>query len=576
VNAVNAVKAVIVVISFLLIPVLAVASAITCTTVVLRIYLGTAWRACRPSAAVSIDAIPLDSGERDPAYSAYLVRQVFLDARDAVQGAWADVTDTAGEASARAFRVLIKDRKGSSLILVLVALGLGALLAAGLVAADLAIAATVFAGTLVAAGAVIGVLLLVLGGTERLLILARGIQVSCPHDGGCRRFGLPTYACARADCDERHGRLSPNRYGVLRHVCRCGTRLPTATVLGRYRLVAYCPFCERPLPGRIGTIPIDHIALIGDSAFGKSTLMHMLLGSLRDRTIANRGAFEFVNHWDQDNLNAGLAKLRSGDRLSPTLNRLPHAVMVDVRGAADPGRILYLFDPAGEVYRKQGNLQSQQYLPRAEYLLILIDPFALREVRSRLSPSELERVTSLDPSAAVENRRDPVKLIDDLAATTLHPGRPGRTRRIAVVITKVDALRTTTVGERLGRSPDDRRAWLESLGLSPTLEVLNGFGAEVKFFASGLDGISGSGQKEPGQDEILEWCATPESATARRLSPVFSRLVGSNTRKPWPPGTKRKIPLSYQVGRLVLFGGQVAAAAIVPLLALAFIDWLGL
>jgi hypothetical protein len=144
------------------------------------------------------------------------------------------------------------------------------------------------------------------------------------------------------------------------------------------------------------------------------------------------------------------------------------------------------------------------------------------------------------------------------------------------VITKVDALRTTTVGERLGRSPDDRRAWLESLGLSPTLEVLNGFGAEVKFFASGLDGISGSGQKEPGQDEILEWCATPESATARRLSPVFSRLVGSNTRKPWPPGTKRKIPLSYQVGRLVLFGGQVAAAAIVPLLALAFIDWLGL
>ena len=60
--------------------------------------------------------------------------------------------------------------------------------------------------------------------------------------------------------------------------------------------------------------------------------------------------------------------------------------MVDVRGASDPGRILYLFDPAGEVYRKQGNLQSQQYLPKAEYLIILIDPFALSEVRSRLSP----------------------------------------------------------------------------------------------------------------------------------------------------------------------------------------------
>jgi hypothetical protein len=190
---------------------------------------------------------------------------------------------------------------------------------------------------------------------------------------------------------------------------------------------------------------------------------------------------------------------------------------------------------------------------------------------------DLERATDKDPSAAVEDRRAPAKLIDDLAATTLHPGRPGRTRRIAVVITKVDALRTTTVGERLGRSPDDRRAWLESLGLSPTLEVLNGFGAEVRFFASGLDGISNSSQAEPGQEEILEWCATPESAAARRLSPVFSRLVGSNARKPRPSGgRKRAIPLSYQVARLVLLAGQVAAVATVPLLVLAFLDWLGL
>ena len=281
-----AASAVIAVIVFLLSPVWFVASAIACIAVVLGIYVRAAWRACRPSAAVSAEAIPPDPAERDPAYLAYLVREVFLNARDTVQEASADVKAAAGKANATAFRVLIGNRKDSPLMPALLGLGLGALFAAGFVAAGLAIAAAIFAGTLAAAGAVIIVLLLALGAAERLLILARGIQVSCPYDGGCRRFGLPAYACADARCDERHSHLSPNRYGVLGHVCRCGTRLPTATVLGRYRLVAYCPFCERPLPGRIGTVPIDHIALIGDSAYGKSTLMHMLLGSLRERTSA--------------------------------------------------------------------------------------------------------------------------------------------------------------------------------------------------------------------------------------------------------------------------------------------------
>jgi double-GTPase-like protein len=573
---VNGLDVAIAVIVFLLSPVWFVASAIVCIVVVLGIYLRAAWRACRPSARLSAGAIPPDSSERDPAYLSYLAREVFLDALNTVRAAWVDVKAAAQDASATASRVLIGNRKNSPLITSLLGLGTGALLAAGFVTAGLAIAAAIFAGTLVVAGAVIITLFVTLGGAERLLILARGIRVSCPHDGGCRHFGLPAYACDGVNCDERHSQLSPNRNGVLRHVCRCGTRLPTATVLGRYRLVAYCPSCDRPLPGRIGTVPIDHIALVGESGYGKSTLMYLLLSSLQKRTINSHGALAFVNHWDLENLNAGLDRLRRGDRLSPTMNRLPHALMVDVRGAADPGRILYLFDPAGEVYRKQRGVQSQQYLQDAEYLIILIDPFALPEVRSKLTLSDLERAIDRDPSAAVDDRRDPAEIIDDLAATVLHSGRLGRVRRIAVVITKVDALRETTVGERLGRSPDDRRAWLERLGLSPTLEVLNGFGTEVKFFASGLGGISGSGQAEPGQEEILEWCATPGSVAARRLSRFFSRLVGSNARKPRrSTGKKRKIPSSYQVGRLILLAGQVAAVATVPLLVLAFIDWLG-
>ena len=153
-----------------------------------------------------------------------------------------------------------------------------------------------------------------------------------------------------------------------------------------------------------------------------------------------------------------------------------------------------------------------------------------------------------------------------------------------MVITKTDALRDTAVGAELDDSPDKRREWLERHGLSDAVHDLGDFGVEVGYFASGLDGLSVSG--EPGQDkilEILDWCSSPESAVAKRLSPVFSRLVGSNARKPQPSKEKekekekeRKIPLSYRVGRLVLFGGQMAAVVAVPLLVLAFLDWLGL
>lgn len=587
------------VIAFLLLPVWIVFSAIACIVAVLYLYVRAAWQAFRPSAVLGTDVIPpgpsdpaqsstaesgtteSDVAGRDPAYPVYLVRQAFLDARDTVQQARADVKAEAAKYAAKATRVLVSDRKHDGLWPILAGLGFGAVLAAAFLAAGLAIAAAFFAGTLAVAGVTMFALLLMLGGTERLLTLVRGIQVSCPHDGGCRRFGLPVYACA--ECNAHHNQLAPNRNGFFRHVCRCGARLPTATVLGRYRLAAYCPNCERPLPSRIGTVPIDHIALIGESAYGKSTLMYMLLSSLRKPT-PGRGSVTFVNHWDLDNLNAGLDVLRRGKQLPPTLSHLPHGVMVDVTSTTGPDRILYLFDPAGEVYRRQGSMQSQQYLRKAEYLIILVDPFALSEVRNRLSPADLERASSKDPSVTVDDRRDPAEVIDDLAATMLHPGQPVRTRRIAVVITKADALRETSIGQKLGRSPDDRRNWLKDLDLSPMLKVLSRFGAEVKFFASGLAGISGSGQTEPGQDEILEWCASPENVAARRLSPVFSRLVGSNPRRPRPPRPKdkekkkkkRAIPLSYQAGRVILLGGQVAAVVSVPLLVLAFLGWLGM
>ncbi|WP_283133836.1 hypothetical protein [Rhizohabitans arisaemae] len=113
-------------------------------------------------------------------------------------------------------------------------------------------------------------LALVLGLIEWPFRIYRRINQTCQHSECCARFTLPVYACPR--CDVRHPALKPDLYGVFRHVCLCGGRLPTATPLGRHRLPAYCPSCSRALPPLLnrqkpwkvhgrpkGKIPLNHV-----------------------------------------------------------------------------------------------------------------------------------------------------------------------------------------------------------------------------------------------------------------------------------------------------------------------------
>jgi hypothetical protein len=487
-------------------------------------------------------------GPPDPAYPHYLLVQVWRDAlaieRRTVpwcvaQARWAIATLT---------ETLLPMPQG----LVLFPLWSGLCAGIAISALPLAVAALAFgvatAATAVAGLAVWSVCVTVLGAVERVWMAYRRILLACPHAGCYQRFALPEYACPK--CEERHSRLVPGRLGAFRHVCRCGTRLPTTILLGRFRLGAYCPHCRRRLPGRIGRARVEPLPFVGGPAAGKTTLMFLAVRALRASAAGAQGRAEFVEARDARAYAGAVAELDRGERLAKTGPELPAATMLDLTLPA-AHRILYLFDPAGELHTGATRVERLRYLDHGEALLFVIDPFALPELRLALSSEERRLVDD----ATATSEEDPSDTLQRLLAELRSRDDQGRQRRIAVVVTKADVLRRTSAGDGLD---GDARAWLEGLGLGNTIRTLERTAGEVRYFASGLD------SPPAALAELFGWAAgLPLDG---QVDPSFDdRPAGEELREPWPVSGRpaELIPAAHQVGRSALFTALIVLGPLV-------------
>jgi hypothetical protein len=469
-----------------------------------------AWRTLTVTRLDGPSPVPRpEPGPPDAAYPHYLLVQVWRDVRSLglrtlpwclTQARWAMSTLT---------ETLLPVPQGLALFPVWFGL------CAGIVAAavPLAVAALAFgvasAAMALAGLAVWSVCVVVLGAVERVWMAYRHILIACPHAGCYQRFALPEYACPR--CDERHSRLVPGRLGAFRHVCRCGTRLPTTILLGRFRLGAYCPHCHRRLPGRIGRARVEPLPFVGGPAAGKTTLMFLAVRALRASAAGAGGRAEFAEARDARAYAAAVAELDRGGRLAKTGPELPVATMLDLTLPA-AHRILYLFDPAGELHTGATRVERLRYLDHGEALLFVIDPFALPELRPALSSDERELVDHTTPASD----EDPSDTLQRLLAELRSRADQGRQRRIAVVVTKADVLRRTSVGGGLDKGP---RAWLEEVGLGNTIRTLERTAGEVRYFASGLD------SPPAALAELFAWAAglpLSDPATGRAKPPETS------------------------------------------------------
>ncbi|MEU8272187.1 hypothetical protein AB0B89_34170 [Sphaerisporangium sp. NPDC049002] len=586
-------------------PIVGVLTLVAATLVGAGQYFLRAGRVLLPATADGASpAVPgAAGGERDPAYRHYLFSQVSLDWWQILRSAVPAIGEAARTVLSTVTRRLMTNVQGFFLLPVWLAVVAGVALAVIPLGA-VGLAFTSAYALVVAAGTLAWVICaLLLLGLEQIFMRARRILQTCPHPGCYARIALPEYACPT--CGERHRRLTPNRDGAFRHVCRCGTRLPTAIVLGRFRLQAYCPNCERALPHRIGRARIEPLPFVGGPDAGKTTFMVLAINALHGVVKDARGRAGFVVQGDEMAFARFRRELRLG-KVSKTTTAAPSATMVDITlpGARtrSGNRILYLFDPSGEGFTGATRVEAMSYLAHGEAMLIVVDPFALPLVQESLSAAERQ---SLEAAGVVLSAEDPSDTFQRVRNELAARADGGRQKRVAVVVTKADLLRGTDVGRDADRLP----AWFDGVGLGNMIRDLARTAGEVRYLASGLpaddaaigrllawltglpvangpspDGVPQSGRTDAGRDGDTSRDgprgADGDDSASRDGAPGpgdDTDLGMADLRPPWTPGRggEGRAPITYRLFRWVIFGtSALLAAAALALLTLRAVSLL--
>ncbi|MFD8597322.1 hypothetical protein ACFV1L_20190 [Kitasatospora sp. NPDC059646] len=463
----------------------------------------TAGRALGPWQAGRDDArVPLPGGAGEPAHRSYWWRQVWVDAGHALLAGVAEAWERLTEdwLAERAWRMMLgRSAKGGPVRnglgrklarLVGAGVALGAVLGALLAAAVVLVLAVLFALLLGAACLGAGALAGVLNGLGRILPRLRGIRPRCPYPGCWEAVPLPVYRCP--NCPRTHRALRPGRYGVLRRVCQCGSRVPLGLFGGRPELEAYCPHCDRQLPGVLGRAPLVHLPLLGADSAGKTMFLMAAVRGLQ--ALAAPGvSVGFGTAEDRDRYEHAERQLDGGAWVNSTADPLPQAFLLVVsRGRRR--RLVYLYDPMGETVRNEASLRDQRYLAHADALVLVCDVLAEPEVRRSLTPADAALAGAARP--AREGPGDTAgRLVGEFGP------RPRRRRTpVAVVVTKrdvLDGLSALPVAPR-----GDVREWLGRIGLAHLVQLLaNEFGGH------------------------RAWAVSARAATAPGAGPEESRLA---------------------------------------------------
>ena len=318
--------------------------------------------------------------------------------------------------------------------------------------------------------------------------------MKCPHPDCYRPIALPFYKCPSG---HEHRHLRPGVYGIFWRVCSCDTRLPTALMLKRHQLEASCPRCNRLVPRGLGSARLVHFPLIGGTSAGKSSLLTAMVAGLESRTQGNGPTVEFASDDSREEYEKAKNLLTSGQWPAKTSVYVPEAFMFWT-GQGRRRRLVYLYDPRGEVFREADSVRRQHYLDSASGIIFVIDPFSVA-VAHHLPAADEQVVRDARPSA-----EDPQATYDRTEGELgVRLGRRQGRTPVAVVVTKMDAVRQTQGMPRPAQAGDGTsesesvEAWLKDIGLrNLTTSLTHDFGAvqywAVSAYISAEPGTAGS------------------------------------------------------------------------------------
>lgn len=207
--------------------------------------------------------------------------------------------------------------------------------------------------------------------TDRIYLLSNKIKSVCPE---CKeRFTVPSFVCP--NCGRVHKKLVPGPYGIFKHVCTCGNKLPSTFFNGRSTLESCCPNCGSSLVAsdarQIG------FQLIGGTGSGKTVYLaacfHEYLEKLNKNSALNVTIKdEFQSYFD------GLEELYNGEVSEATTNLNAQMYPIIINSPLGIKRQLSIYDIAGEMFNGNNfdNVQLQQQFHYCNGLLFIIDPFS--------------------------------------------------------------------------------------------------------------------------------------------------------------------------------------------------------
>ncbi len=219
---------------------------------------------------------------------------------------------------------------------------------------------------------------------DRLYLLINKIRSDCPS---CKeRYLIPSFRCP--GCGAMHKKLVPGPYGIWKHKCDCGKKLPATFLNGRSKLEAFCPCCDAPLVASDARPVV--FQLIGGSKAGKTVYLSSFFHAFRRRLRANDGlevtiADRYQPYFDE------LEEWYNGADCPATtrLNSQMYPLLIDSKLGIR--RQFSIYDIAGEMFdghTADSEIQQQQF-HYCDGLLFLLDPFSSGELRrKRVSAGE--------------------------------------------------------------------------------------------------------------------------------------------------------------------------------------------
>lgn len=227
------------------------------------------------------------------------------------------------------------------------------------------------------------------------------IRYTCP---ACHEQGLPQFRCP--GCSELVSDLAPSPYGIFHaHCAKCRAELPTLDSLGRHALPKVCGNrnCSADLAhSAIGKQGELHIGFVGAQSSGKTTLMIVSLWQVVQQFAAKFGLrVEFTDNQQKNTLHDFVGHLTSGARLAKTASMpRPRAFNVAIHTANGDGRLIYLYDVAGEDLTEEARMSGHRFHRFLDGLVLVVDPFAEALARAgRAGAIDREAWSEVNPAA---------------------------------------------------------------------------------------------------------------------------------------------------------------------------------